>query len=67
MESIQYVQIVVLGIHNHATFLHSKHRLHSSLENRIIERVMQYFKDRTESFDDYYYPCMQDEYNLFHV
>jgi putative transposase len=37
-------------------FLHLKHRLHSHLEKSIIERVMQYFKDRTESFDDYY-PC----------
>ncbi|MGE5633590.1 MAG: hypothetical protein ACM3VV_00005 [Deltaproteobacteria bacterium] len=33
----------------------------------LIERVMQYFKDRTENFDDYY-PCMQkDECNLLHV
>ena len=32
-----------------------------------MERVNQYFKDRTESFDDYY-PCMnKDECNLFHV
>ena len=36
-----------------------------------MERVNQYFKDRTKNFDDYY-PCMQqkedsDEYNLFHV
>ena len=31
-----------------------------------MERVNQYFKDRTESFDDYY-QCMQDECNLFHV
>ena len=29
---------------------------------------MQYFKDRTEGFDDYY-PCIQkeNECNLFHV
>ena len=26
----------------------------------------QYFKDRTESFDDYY-PCRKDECNLLHV
>ena len=38
------------------TFLHLRHRLHSPLEKSLIERVMQYFKDRTESFDDYY-PC----------
>jgi putative transposase len=40
-------------------FLHLKHRLHSHLEKSIIERVMQYFKDRTESFDDYY-PCTKN-------
>ena len=32
----------------------------------MIERVNQYFKDRIESFDDYY-PCMQMECNLLHV
>jgi putative transposase len=31
-----------------------------------MERVNQYFKDRIESFDDYY-PCMEDKCNLFHV
>ena len=29
-------------------FLHLKHRLHSPMEKNLIERVMQYFKDRTE-------------------
>ena len=38
------------------TFLHLKHHLHSHLEKSLIERVTQYFKDRTESFDNYY-PC----------
>ncbi|HEX5187818.1 MAG TPA: hypothetical protein VFV86_13105 [Nitrososphaeraceae archaeon] len=28
--------------------LQLKHRLHSTLEKSLIERVMQYFKDRTE-------------------
>jgi putative transposase len=37
-------------------FLHLKHYLHSPLEKSMIERVMEYFKDRTECFDDYY-PC----------
>jgi putative transposase len=37
-------------------FLHLKHRLHSPFEKSLIETVMQYFKDRTECFDDYY-PC----------
>jgi hypothetical protein len=33
-----------------------KRRLHSSFEKSIIERSIQYFKDRTECFDGYY-PC----------
>ena len=32
-------------------FLNLKHRLHSPFEKSLIERVMQYFKDRTECFD----------------
>jgi putative transposase len=50
------------------TFLHLKHRLHSPLEKCLIERVMQYFKDRTENFDDYY-PCVAKKNNcdLQHV
>jgi putative transposase len=47
--------------------LEIEHYLNSSFEKSWIERVMQYFNDRTESFDDYY-QCMQnDECNLFHV
>jgi putative transposase len=38
-------------------FLKLKHHIHSSFEKSIIERTMQYIKDRTtESFDDYF-PC----------
>ena len=47
-------------------FLDLKHHLHSSLEKSLIERVMQYFKDRTESFD-YYYPCINKNCDLVHV
>ena len=43
-----------------------KHHLQSPIEKSLMERVNQYFKDRTESFDDYY-PCRQMECNLFHV
>ena len=43
-----------------------KHYLHSPFQKSLMERVNQYFKDRTESFDDYY-PCRQMECNLFHV
>ncbi|HVP82907.1 MAG TPA: hypothetical protein VMS35_07700 [Nitrososphaeraceae archaeon] len=31
-----------------------KHYIHSSKEKSLIERVNQYFKDRTELFDNYY-------------
>jgi putative transposase len=44
-----------------------KHYLHSPFQKSLMERVNQYLKDRIESFDDDYYPCMQDECNLFHV
>ena len=50
-------------------FLHLKHRLHYTLEKSLIRRVMQYFKDRTECFDDYY-PCIINKKrncNLTHV
>jgi putative transposase len=43
-----------------------KHYLHSPLEKSLMERVTQYFKDRIESFDDYY-PCIGNECNLLHV
>ena len=46
--------------------LRLKHYLHSSIEKSLMERVNQYFKDRTESFDDYY-PCVKNECNLFPV
>src|SRR5574339_783076 len=35
-----------------------KDHLHSPFEKNLIERVNQYFKDRTEGFDDYY-TCIQ--------
>jgi putative transposase len=44
-----------------------KHYIHSSLEKSLIERMIQYFKDRAESFDDYY-PCRKDgDCNIDHV
>jgi len=44
------------------------HLLHTSFEKSIIERTIEYFKDRTENFDDYY-PCCRHtiEYDLAHV
>jgi len=43
-----------------------KHYLHSPIQKSLMERVNQYLKDRIESFDDYY-PCRQEECNIFHV
>ena len=52
----------------HVNILKLKHDLHSSIEKSLMERVNQYFKDRTESFDfDDYYLWVKNECNLFHV
>ncbi|MGI0001288.1 MAG: DDE-type integrase/transposase/recombinase [Nitrososphaeraceae archaeon] len=47
-------------------FLRLKHHLHTSLEKSLIERTMQYIKDRTECFDDYF-PCRLKDCKLKHV
>ncbi|MDR4492281.1 MAG: DDE-type integrase/transposase/recombinase [Candidatus Nitrosocosmicus sp.] len=47
-------------------FLKLKHHIHSSLEKSLIERTMQYIKDRTESFDDYF-PCTINNCKLNHI
>jgi putative transposase len=48
-------------------YLGIKHLLHSPLEKSIIERTIEYFKERTETFDDYY-PCKhKTKYDLSHV
>jgi len=47
-------------------FLKLKHHLHSSLEKSLIERKMQYIKDRTESFDNYF-PCTKANCKLKHI
>jgi putative transposase len=64
MENI-ILRIVILGIQKVCKVLKLKHCTHSPLEN-LIERVMRYFKNRTESFDDYY-PCRKDDCNKDHV
>jgi putative transposase len=46
-------------------FLKLVHHLHF-FEKSIIERTMQYIKDRTESFDDYF-PCKKDKCRLNHI
>jgi len=47
-------------------FLKVNHRIHSTLEKSLIERTMQYIKDRTEGFDDYF-PCKKKKCKLNHV
>jgi putative transposase len=47
-------------------FLKIDHHIHSSLEKSIIERTMQYIKDRTECFDDYF-PCRRQNCKLEHI
>jgi putative transposase len=47
-------------------FLNLNHHIHSPLEKSLIERTMQYIKDRTESFDDYF-PCRTKNCKLKHV
>ena len=42
------------------------HHIHSSYEKSLTERTMQYIKDRTESFDDYF-PCRKDKIQLSKV
>ena len=49
------------------SYLGLEHLLHSPFEKSIIERTIEYFKDRTEIFDDYY-PCKNTiQYDLTHV
>jgi len=47
-------------------FLKLKHHIHSSLEKSLIEITIQYVKDRTESFDDYF-PCRKQNCKLEHI
>lgn len=47
-------------------FLKLDHHLHSSMKKSMMERTMQYIKDRTESFDDYF-PCRKEKCKLEHV
>ncbi len=47
-------------------FLRIKHNIHSPLGKSLIERTMQYIKDRTECFDDYF-PCRKKRCKLKHI
>jgi putative transposase len=47
-------------------FLDVEHHIHSPFEKSIIERTIQYIKDRTVGFDDYF-PCGKKKCKLKHV
>ena len=47
-------------------FLGLRHHIHSPYEKSIIERTVQYIKDRTEGFD-YYFPCRKSKCKLQHI
>ena len=66
MESRFMVNILSIVTEEHGILRHAcislglEHRLHSLSsyeEKSIVERTIEYLKDRTEIFDDYYYPC----------
>ena len=66
MTNFLSVLMVVLGIRK-PVILKLEHHLHSSFEKSIIERTMQYIKDRIkECFDDYF-PCRKKKCKLEHV
>ncbi len=48
-------------------FLKIGHHLHSHYEKSIIERTIQYVKDRTEDFDDYFHCDRKKKCELKHV
>lgn len=75
----QFIQSLIrkYGKHNISTdggswypqacrFLNVEHHKHSSFEKSFIERTIQYIKDRTECFDDYF-PCMRINCKLGHI
>ena len=66
--STYFLKMVELGIYSQAcNFLKITRHLHSAYEKSIIiERTIQYIKDRTECFDEYF-PCQKDNCTLEHV
>jgi putative transposase len=53
MENISYILMVVDQWYPEAcNSLGLKHILHTPFEKSIIERAIEYVKDRTEGFDD---------------
>ena len=59
MVDIWYIQTVVDGILKPVPILKLEHRLHSPYEKSIMERAIEYVKDRREQFDDCYH-CKEE-------
>ncbi|MBV9176873.1 MAG: hypothetical protein JO327_12230 [Nitrososphaeraceae archaeon] len=55
--------MAALGTLKQYNSLGLEHKLYSPFEKNIIERAMEYVKDRTEIFDDYY-SCIKEDCNL---
>jgi hypothetical protein len=62
------VNIRCIAMEHHGTLKPAdpKLRIRSQYEKNIIERAIQYLKDRVEGFDDYY-PCLRKGCDLKHV
>ena len=58
--------MVVHGIHKPAIFETKTSYSFLFMRKSIIERTMQYLKDRIENFDDYF-PCKKNKCKLKHV
>ena len=53
-------------IHKLANVKIKEHHIHSSYDKSLIEKTIQYIKDRTKSFDDGF-SCKKNKYELKHV
>ncbi|GIU71185.1 MAG: hypothetical protein KatS3mg003_0664 [Candidatus Nitrosocaldaceae archaeon] len=52
--------------HQACKWLRLKHIIYDINGKNVMERAIQYIKDRTECFDDNF-PCMKDDCNMEHV
>ena len=67
MVDIPYQQRLWYMVSASMSLLKLKHHIHSSFEKSLnIERTIQYIKDRTEIFDDYF-PCRKKNCKLKHI
>jgi transposase-like protein len=62
---VSMLMVAVLGNRKHVNSK-SEHHLHSSFGKSVIERTVQYVKDTTECFDDYF-SCRKNKCILEHV